>query len=299
MGMVTPPEKLDKYIVPLPMMFSVGYFITYYSLDSVPTGANAMGAVSVRSTSDGMVLDGYQSMPAGVATQEVKVIDVLAPAEFATAATTVTVTKGGTNNLHAAAEYSVDNSALNALGPTPSSRPAGTGSYKSSFSGSGPIVIPHVYNGRNRTFFFASYDRSKTSLFYGYDPVLNVPTAGMRSGDFSQYKDSSGNLIPIIDPRTGQQFADNMIPVDRISPVAAKFMTNYLPAPNFGSDPNTPYRNWHHVPAISYGSLTTNIIHFRIDQKLSEKGTLNLAFNRYIQHERLYGHRFVHGKSSQ
>jgi hypothetical protein len=88
----------------------------------------------------------------------------------------------------------------------------------------GPITIGKLYNGKDRTFFFASYEGERQLQGNVTDTV--VPTAAQRSGDFS-----ASNLNPIYDPvttmvgspTTRQQFQGNMIPQGRISPVATYF----------------------------------------------------------------------------
>jgi hypothetical protein len=87
----------------------------------------------------------------------------------------------------------------------------------------GPLKIPHIYDGTRRTTFIASYTGSRgDSLF---DQFATVPSAALRSGDFS----TSGS--PVIDPLTGQPFAGNQIPATRISPAAATLL-QYIPLPN-------------------------------------------------------------------
>jgi hypothetical protein len=92
----------------------------------------------------------------------------------------------------------------------------------------GPIV-------RNRTFFWAAFEG------YGSNTTRNgtnrLPTARERQGDFSRSTDSAGNLVVIYDPLTGDAsgngrtpFANNVIPQDRLNPVAVK-MLSYLPQP--------------------------------------------------------------------
>ena len=64
----------------------------------------------------------------------------------------------------------------------------------------GPVYIPNVYNGRNRTFFFVSWEglrqRAYTTNQY------SVPTEAMRNGDFRGLLDSQGRLITLYDPMT-------------------------------------------------------------------------------------------------
>jgi hypothetical protein len=64
----------------------------------------------------------------------------------------------------------------------------------------GPVVIPKLYDGRGKTFFFVSYEGLRdmsAGSFFG-----TVPTALERNGDFSQTRDAKGNLIVIYDPAT-------------------------------------------------------------------------------------------------
>ncbi len=61
-------------------------------------------------------------------------------------------------------------------------------------------MIPGMYDGHNRTFFFADYAGLKERR--GGTTVNTVPTAQARLGDFSNYRDRNGNLIVIYDPLT-------------------------------------------------------------------------------------------------
>lgn len=87
---------------------------------------------------------------------------------------------------------------------------------------------------RNRTFFFFDYEGSRRRT--GYTSTMTVPDARQRTGDFSKTTTASGVLIPIYDPNTTngsvrQPFAGNIIPPDRLDPVALKIMP-YYPLPN-------------------------------------------------------------------
>jgi hypothetical protein len=104
---------------------------------------------------------------------------------------------------------------------------------------SGPVLLPGIYNGRNRTFYMVNFERY---LEDSPQPlVLSVPAPEMRNGDFSKVKDKAGRLYVIYDPATGfvnsagtfdrLPFAGNVIPASRINPIARKIV-NYFPAPN-------------------------------------------------------------------
>lgn len=92
---------------------------------------------------------------------------------------------------------------------------------------SGPVVIPHVYNGRDRTFFLFSWESYRQVL--GENQLSLVPTALEQAGDFSQSR-ISGKPVTLKDP-FGGVFPGNKIPVDRISPISRKIAAFY-PLPN-------------------------------------------------------------------
>ncbi len=90
----------------------------------------------------------------------------------------------------------------------------------------GPIKVPGL---RNRMTIFVAAQRSRTNGTTAESAL--VPTALERAGDFSQSRDLRGSAVQLIDPRTGQPFAGNVIPADRISPQAAALL-GYYPRPN-------------------------------------------------------------------
>ncbi|QOY88117.1 carboxypeptidase-like regulatory domain-containing protein [Paludibaculum fermentans] len=99
----------------------------------------------------------------------------------------------------------------------------------------GPVYVPKLYDGRNRTFFFAATEayRQKDAATF----ALSVPTALERQGDFSQTVGRSGAQQTIYDPATTTTagtrtpFAGNVIPADRINSVG-KALVSYYPLPN-------------------------------------------------------------------
>lgn len=114
------------------------------------------------------------------------------------------------------------------------------------FTIGGPVSIPKLYNGKDRTFFHYSQEWYKQNN--ENTSPSTVPTALEKTGDFSDFVDgSTGKVIPIFDPTTGQQFQYNgklnVIPPDRISPTSA-LLLQYLPNPD--------------RPGSGIGGLTTN-----------------------------------------
>ncbi|MBI2681286.1 MAG: TonB-dependent receptor [Candidatus Solibacter usitatus] len=113
----------------------------------------------------------------------------------------------------------------------------------------GPVVVPKIYNGRNKTFFWLVFEgyRQNTGQF----TQLNTPTALERAGDFSQSHNSDGSLKVIYDPNTTVRnpdgsysrtpFAGNFIPVGRINPIGANiaaFFKAPTTAPSFFGQPD-------------------------------------------------------------
>jgi hypothetical protein len=80
----------------------------------------------------------------------------------------------------------------------------------------GPIKIPGL---RNRPNIYVAGQRSRTNGTTAESTL--VPTSLERAGDFSRSRDPRGNPVQLLDPQTGQPFAGNVIPADRISPQAA------------------------------------------------------------------------------
>ena len=149
-----------------------------------------------------------------------------------------TYLKSGTNEWHGSlfgtmrqTSWAANNYFNNAAGiPLP---PQPNRTFGASFGG--PVIIPKVYNGKNRTFFWLAWEdyddtQSNTSQF-------TTPTALERMGDFSQSRTSSGALNVIFDPQstvcagstcTRQPFAGNVIPNNRLNPVGLAIAATYV-----------------------------------------------------------------------
>jgi hypothetical protein len=142
--------------------------------------------------------------------------------------------KSGTNSLHGTAYEFLRNSAMDAKNyydPGDQSIPP----FKQNqfgFSLGGPVALPKIYNGRDKTFFFLDYQGTRIRSSETF--LASVPTAAWRTGNFSGFQ-------TIYDPQTTTQnadgtytrqpFANNQIPTDRFDPVATKLI-NLFPAPN-------------------------------------------------------------------
>jgi hypothetical protein len=173
------------------------------------------------------------------------------------------VTKSGTNSIHGAVLEFFRNNVLDARNfftlPTPTNPTAAKPPLRQNqFGGEvdGPVVIPKLYNGRDKTFFMASYEgfrnvQSSTSL------STEMPAAFF-SGNFP------GVTTVIKDPfNNNTPFPGNVIPTARISPVVQK-LVQYFPSPNLPGLSNNLS-----VPVPSTASYNQTID--RIDQNISEK----------------------------
>ncbi len=127
------------------------------------------------------------------------------------------ITRSGTNQIHGSAFEFFRNTALNANTYNALVKPP---LHRNQFGGAagGPIV-------HNKTFFFGTYSglRQATTTFLN---SAVVPTAAERAGNFSAI------AKPIIDPVTGLQFANNLIPVNRFDPTALNILNKYIPLAN-------------------------------------------------------------------
>ena len=196
-------------------------------------------------------------------------------------------TKSGSNDIHGTAWEYLRNKVLDANNffnnEAGVGRPAFTQN-QYGFNVGGPIFIPKVYDGRNKTFFFVDYEGFQ--LRQGTSFTDTVPTAAMRAGDFSNLRDANGNVIPIFDPTStvkdpnhpGQYirtpFPGNQIPASQFDTAALK-MSTYYPLPNAAGNALTGVNNW--VGNASVGGHNDETV-VRIDQNISDKQHL---FARY------------------
>jgi len=102
---------------------------------------------------------------------------------------------------------------------------------------SGPVLIPKIYNGKNKTFWAFNYEARRTRE--GVVQTANFPIDEFRNGDFSRlargYTANGRFVNPTIvwDPDTGVPFANNIIPASRIHAGAAKMLATYVPRAQF------------------------------------------------------------------
>ena len=93
-------------------------------------------------------------------------------------------TRSGTGQYHGSLFESLQNDVLNARNFFAATRPPiRLNQYGASFGG--PLTLPKLYHGRDKTFFFFNFEQYKTFTFVSGTPLETVPTAAFRQGDFS------------------------------------------------------------------------------------------------------------------
>jgi len=142
------------------------------------------------------------------------------------------ITKSGTNEIHGSAFEFVRNAVFNARNYFATARDQ---LKRNQFGGTvgGPVVIPHLYDGRNKTFFFFGYQETEIRNIQNGNQAF-LPTAANLAGDFSGYLSATdprnplGRVTQIINPITKAPYAGNIIPTSSFDP-AAVALTKYLP----------------------------------------------------------------------
>jgi TonB-dependent Receptor Plug Domain len=255
----------------------------------------------IRSRSNEVLVDGVSQIPPETRSDpvspppidsidEFRVASSGYSAEFGSAAGGLinVATKAGTNKVHGTLWEFLRNDALNTANyftPAGQSKPILRQNQFGAAMG-GPIYIPHLYDGRNKTFFFVDYEglRVRTQSVFN----VTVPTLAMRGGDLSAFlgaplgTDSAGNVIyqgQTYDPTTTRKvngvtvrdpFPGNIIPTPKFSSVAIGLMKYYPVPTNDALSQNLQNKT-------STGS-NTNRYDIRADENISPR---NRVFGRW------------------
>ena len=203
--------------------------------------------------------------------EEVRVDMANNTSEFGSIGQVTIISKSGTNQLHGSLFDYYTTPFFRARNPFAATR--GTG-IRHSPGGSvgGPVVLPKIYNGHNKTFFFYSFETSRGSAV---QQLINptVPLAAWRAGDFSALSATT----PIRDPfASNTPFPGNRLPASRISSVSQKLQDRFYPLPNFGSATVLASQNYRDQLTRPFDPDTYWTT--RIDHRFSEKA---FVFARY------------------
>jgi Carboxypeptidase regulatory-like domain len=195
------------------------------------------------------------------------------------------VTKNGTNTFHGTAYDFVERTFLdaNSWANNANNQPKSVQSLDEyGFTLGGPVWLPHLYNGRDRTFFFGGWEgyKQKINLSQG----ISVPTLAQRNGDFSQTFNSSGQLITIYNPNSGRNvngvwtrdpYPGNKVPTSDMDPVGEALL-NLYPLPNTNQNATVNWQNNYYSPAITDYSFNNAIS--RVDHTFSEKEKMYVRY---------------------
>ena len=165
------------------------------------------------------------------------------------------VSKSGTNNFNGSLFWFMRNNALDShnffqsdIAPLRQNR--------FGYVAGGPVYIPGVYDGRNKTFWLANYEGGR--IRRGIDSFGNVPTADLLAGRFE---------TPVMDPITGEMYPNGVIPTSQFSRLGNLARTKFFPAPNI----NLPQGNFRNTKSLPNDA---NQQTYRFDQMLGRLGTV-------------------------
>jgi hypothetical protein len=223
-----------------------------YSLD----GASNMNDSLMRGTGEVPPLDGIA---------EFKLLTSAVPAQYSLPAQVVVVSKGGGNAYHgmlvefnrvaatSAKEYFNSSSMPKYI----------RNEYGANFSG--PIRIPHLYNGHDRSFFYANWENYE--LRQADTITSQEPTLKMRAGDFSEF--TASGPVDLYDVTTGKQYGTDIS--SDISSVSSKLQTLFYPKPT------TTGMGYNTVENVPYHQNAKRVS-LRLDHALSVKDALRFTY---------------------
>ncbi len=255
--------------------------LAYLTGGVIPKGDGGDGAYAVngaRADNFGFILDGVENTqkrntgaminPPLEGVQEFKLITSGFAAEYGRYAGGVltVVTKSGTNRFRGSFYEFLRNDLFDASGFFDVEK---SKLRRNQFGAtlSGPLYLPKLYNGRNRTFFMVTWDSLR--LVNGKSQRGITPLPEYFRGDFSKAVDAFGRRITLNDPLARAPFPNNQIPTSRFDPVALK-LAEFYPAPNLSGSANN---------FISQGNATTSNNNFgiKVDHEVSSRDRLTLS----------------------
>ena len=263
-----------------------------YVADGVPISNRQFGGMNL----------GQTQAPDPDAVQEVRVETTNTGAQYSEPGTAIVTTKSGTNSLHGALFETARNNAIGiAKNRNNAYNYAAPHLVRNEFGASagGPIIVPKVYNGKDKSFWFYAYERY--SFASPTAELVPVPSVAWRNGDFSAYTNTSGVAQTLYDPATTHNDAacatpgaggtttyqanpycrtqfnyggvPNKINPARLAPTT-KIIFDITQLPNTLDNPNTSTN-------LSVANPTFNVVPthtFRLDHEFNEA---NRAYLRY------------------
>lgn len=281
-----------------------------------PRGASNFNALGHHANSNAWLIDGIDNneytfntvivTPSIESVREFKVLAGTFSAEFGRGAGVVSVsTKSGSNDFHGTIFDFLRNQVLDARNAfaTKQAVPVKPPFRRNQFGAAigGPLGLPRFgeggptfYSGKNRTFFFVDYAGLRE--LRGLTFTNTVPTEKTRRGDFSDYRNRNGVLLPIYNPLTTRnnpnfdptrpvsatnprllrdQFQNNIIPPSLLNQVGLNVASIY-PFPNVAGLGNGNFDNY---ISVANRVVNENAFNFRLDHKISDSGSLFFRYN--------------------
>jgi hypothetical protein len=266
------------------------------------SGQVTTSVAGMRESDESFIVDGIESRnarfgsanlrPSFDAIQEINVQTSDFSAEYGKSAAVINTTlKSGSNSIHGDAYDYVENNILNANNffSNLAGLPKGIVRYNDfGATVGGPVVLPH-YNGRDKTFFFFSYEGLRNPTVTNEEALDPSPAqlAGNladnsfgtgffpTSSSYCQSLPSSPHCVNVINPATGQPFPGNVIPSSMLNTITQKWLP-YWPAPNVA---NAPIPSPGAFPVYNYaitarGYVDSDQYNGRVDEALSSRDQL-------------------------
>jgi hypothetical protein len=201
--------------------------------------------------------------------------------------------RSGTNEFHGTAHNFLRNSALDANGFNANRARLPRGVFRrNQFGGTfgGPVRIPKLYDGRNRTFFFFAYEGLRERSLNSF--TGSVPTALERLGNFSQSRLQNGQLIQIFDPRSTRldpsapagvtryirdALPGNLLPSNLLSRLGTSLL-QYYPQPNQPGDGQSNFNNFF---TSAPNSLDGDRIDTKVDHQINNSNSVFFRYNKF------------------
>jgi hypothetical protein len=195
--------------------------------------------------------------------------------------------KSGTNSLHGTAYEFARRKAWDANSFQNNAVGAPKGEhYLDQYGGqiAGPVYVPKVYDGRNKSFFMFVYEKYRENTPRPF--TLSVPAPEFSNGDFSKLVNGVGQQIVIYDPSTGQNvngnwvrqaFPGNIIPANRINPIGKKIIS-YFPQPNTTTPGQGYSQSNQFFDAADKDSFYNQV--FKFDQQVGSRNRFSFRENR-------------------
>ncbi len=287
---------------PIGLIGNRSFFDSNFSVNGGKSSTNDVLVDGVANTVGDF--NGVGATPPARAVQEFKVMSGAISAEYGRTGGGVVsyATRSGGNRYHGSLFEFHQNSELNANGWFNNRNRIKRVSNKRNHFGvdfSGPVWFPKIYEGKNKTFFFFSYEGRRNRDPFG--GLFTVPTLKQRQGDFSETKNRAGQQILIYNPWTtrltsSNQFTRDPFPDNRINCTAINPATNRpfcdpvaLAALKFYPEPNRPPDDpagTNNYLAAGTNVLDQNYLSIRFDHNISNKQNVYARYTRMRRDDR-------------